>query len=225
MWRLEGHEIDEGELLAPERAERLMEGVRLSEHSAYSISIEGGELDGETAVSRLHPSTLGDGPMDWWPNPVRNVVWKPLGLDAGYQWMILGACLGLVLGGSQALARSLFAQSGRRRREAVEFFSFFGFMTRASAVFGPTLYVFVTAAFDARVAVTSIIDIIIAGTIVLRLGERGRRGSGGGRRRRGPKALGGEMTLLNDVQSRLTRAVGSGISCAPTGLKWLPGLD
>ncbi len=33
------------------------------------------------------------------------------------------------------------------------------------------------------------------------------------------------MTLLNDVQSRLTRAVGSGISCAPTGLKWLPGLD
>ena len=167
MWRLEGHEIDEGELLAPERAERLLEGVRLSEHSAYSISIEGGELDGETAVSRLHPSTLGDGPMDWWPDAVRNVVWKPLGLDAGYQWMILGACLGLVLGGSQALARSLFAQITPETRSG-EFFSFFGFMTRASAVFGPTLYVFVTAAFDARVAVTSIIVIIIAGTIVLR---------------------------------------------------------
>ena len=41
-------------------------------------------------------------------------------------------------------------------------------MTRASAVFGPMLYVFVTAAFDARVAVTSIIVIILAGTIVLR---------------------------------------------------------
>ena len=167
MWREEGHEIAEGELLAPGRAARLLEAVRLSEHSAYTISIEGGELDGENAVARRHPATLGDGPVDWWPETVRNAVWEPLGLDAGYQWMILGICLGLVLGGSQALARSLFAQITPQTRSG-EFFSFFGFMTRASAVFGPTLYVFVTAAFDARVAVTSIIVIIIAGMIVLR---------------------------------------------------------
>ena len=167
MWREEGHEIAEGDLLAPGRAARLLEGVRLSEHSAYTISIEGGGLDGETAVGRQHPATLGDGPVDWWPEAVRNRVWEPLGLDAGYQWMILGICLGLVLGGSQALARSLFAQITPETRSG-EFFSFFGFTTRASAVFGPTLYVFLTAAFDARVAVTSIIVIIIAGMIVLR---------------------------------------------------------
>ena len=167
MWREEGHEIAEGELLPPGRAERLLEGVRLSEHSAYTISIEGGGLDGETAVGRQHPATLGDGPVDWWPEAVRSTVWEPLGLDAGYQWMILGICLGLVLGGSQALARSLFAQITPETRSG-EFFSFFGFTTRASAVFGPTLYVFLTAAFDARVAVTSIIVIIIAGMIVLR---------------------------------------------------------
>ncbi len=167
MWREEGHEIAEGELLPPGRAERLLEGVRLSEHSAYTISIEGGGLDGETAVGRQHPATLGDGPVDWWPEAVRSAVWEPLGLDAGYQWMILGICLGLVLGGSQALARSLFAQITPETRSG-EFFSFFGFTTRASAVFGPTLYVFLTAAFDARVAVTSIIVIIIAGMIVLR---------------------------------------------------------
>ena len=167
MWREEGHEIDEGELIPPGRAAGLLEAVRLSERAAYSISIEGGALDGEKAVGRQHPSTLGDGPMDWWPEAVRSAVWEPLGLDAGYQWMLLGICLGLVLGGSQALARSLFAQITPETRSG-EFFSFFGFMSRASAVFGPTLYVFVTAAFDARVAVTSIIVIIIAGMVVLR---------------------------------------------------------
>ena len=187
MWREEGHEIEEGELLPPGRAARLLEGVRLSEHSAYTISIEGGDLDGETAVGRQHPATLGDGPVDWWPETVRSAVWEPLGLDAGYQWMMLGICLGLVLGGSQALARSLFAKITPETRSG-EFFSFFGFMTRASAVFGPTLYVFLTAAFDARVAVASIIVIILAGMIVLRwvdvaAGERVASAEDAGRRR------------------------------------------
>ena len=186
MWREEGHEIEEGELLPSGRAARLLEGVRLLEYSAYTISIEGGDLDGETAVGRQHPSTLGDGPVDWWPEAVRSAVWGPLGLDAGYQWMILGTCLGLVLGGSQALARSLFAKITPETRSG-EFFSFFGFMTRASAVFGPTLYVFVTAAFDARVAVSAIIVIIIAGMIVLRwvdvaAGERVAAAEDAGRR-------------------------------------------
>ena len=167
MWKRDGHDIEEGERLSSERAKRLLEGVRLSEYSTYGVSIEGGFLDGETAVGPRHPSTLGDGRMDWWPSTVRKVLWEPLGLVVGYQWMLLGVCLGLVLGGSQALARSLFAQITPETRSG-EFFSFFGFMTRASAVFGPTLYVFVTAAFDARVAVTAIIVIIFAGTIALR---------------------------------------------------------
>ena len=167
MWKRDGHDIEEGEQLSPERARRLLEGVRLSEYSTYGVSIEGGSLDGETAVGLRHPSTLGDGRMDWWPSTVRKALWEPLGLVVGYQWMLLGVCLGLVLGGSQALARSLFAQITPETRSG-EFFSFFGFTTRASAVFGPTLYVFVTAAFDARVAVTAIIVIIIAGTIALR---------------------------------------------------------
>ena len=41
-------------------------------------------------------------------------------------------------------------------------------MTRASSVFGPTLYVFATAVFDTRVAVVSILLLIAAGTVVLR---------------------------------------------------------
>ena len=167
MWKRDGHDIEEGEMLSPERARRLLEGVRLSEYSTYGVSMEGGFLDGATAIGSRHPSTLGDGRMDWWPSTVRKALWEPLGLVVGYQWMLLGVCLGLVLGGSQALARSLFAQITPETRSG-EFFSFFGFTTRASAVFGPTLYVFVTAAFDARVAVTAIIVIILAGTIALR---------------------------------------------------------
>ena len=167
LWREEGHAVEEEALLAPAQAERLLEGVRRSSHSAYAILIDGGALDGETGVGVQHPSNLGDGPIDWWPRLLREKLWEPLGLDVGYQWLALGASVGLVLGGSQALARSLFAQITPEARSG-EFFSFFGFVTRASAVFGPTLYVFVTAAFDTRVAVASIAAIIVAGTIALR---------------------------------------------------------
>ena len=168
MWKRDGHDIEEGEQLSPERARRLLEGVRLSEYSSYGVSIEGGSLDGETAVGLRHPSTLGDGRMDLVAeHSPEECCGSRLALVVGYQWMLLGVCLGLVLGGSQALARSLFAQITPETRSG-EFFSFFGFTTRASAVFGPTLYVFVTAAFDARVAVTAITVIILAGTIALR---------------------------------------------------------
>ena len=167
LWRQEGHAVESGALLRPAQAERLVAGVRQSQHSAYAVSIEGGALDGETGVGARHPSILGDGPIDWWPRIVRDRLWEPLGLSVGYQWLALGASVGLVLGGSQALARSLFAQITPEARSG-EFFSFFGFVTRASAVFGPTLYVFVTAAFDTRVAVASIAIIIVAGTIALR---------------------------------------------------------
>ena len=156
-----------GDTLADNVAGLLLEQVRASENSLYGISLAGGGLDGETAVGRLHPSTLGDGPIDWWPALVRLWVWEPLGLDAEYQWLLLGVGVGLVIGGSQALARSLFAQIAPHTRSG-EFFSFFGFMGRVSSVFGPILYVAVTALFDTRLAVVSIMGLIIAGAIVLR---------------------------------------------------------
>ena len=167
IWQLEGSHVQKGDVLSLERTARLLGRAHESKHSAYSVSVWGGALHGRTAVGPLHPSALGDGPMDWWPTTVRKVLWEPLGLDAGYQWVLLGVCLGVVLGGSQALARSLFAQITPETRSG-EFFSFFGFMNRASSVLGPTLYVFVAAAFDTRVAVTAIIAIIAAGTIALR---------------------------------------------------------
>jgi MFS-type transporter involved in bile tolerance (Atg22 family) len=133
---------------------------------AYGVSFRGGDMDGKSALGPAHPAVLGDGTLDWWPTAMRAVLWGPLGLDAGYQWLLLGTSVGLVIGGSQALARSLFAQITPQSRSG-EFFSFFGFMSRMSSVFGPMLYIVATALFDTRVAVTSILIIIVAGAIIL----------------------------------------------------------
>ena len=159
-WTGEVGEIEEGDTLARGRAERLADSVADSPDSAYSISVRGGALNGRAAVGDLHASRLGDGPFDWWPSMVRRWLWEPLGLDAGYQWLFLGSFVGGVIGGSQALARSLFSQITPVARSG-EFFSFFGFMSRASAVLGPLLYVSVTSALDTRAAVTSIALLIL----------------------------------------------------------------
>ena len=164
--RGESWTLSQGVALRPRAVANLPDAIRNAEVFEYSLSIKGGDMDGQSAIGSTHPSVLGQGPIDWWPAMVRSYIWEPLGLDAGYQWLILGVLVGLVIGGSQALARSLFAQITPESRSG-EFFSFFGFMSRASSVFGPMMYVAATAVFDTRVAVTSILLIIIAGTIVL----------------------------------------------------------
>ena len=163
----QGWILAENATVAADVAAGLPAAVDAADDFRYSLSISGGQSDGASAIGALHPSSLGRGPIDWWPAKVRSMLWGPLGLDAGYQWLVLGVLVGLVIGGSQALARSLFAQITPEARSG-EFFSFFGFMSRVSAVFGPTLYIVATAVFDTRVAVTSILLIIVAGTIALK---------------------------------------------------------
>ena len=158
--------IEEGHAFRAPAIADLADAMRGAEGVEYSVSIRGGPLDGESAVGASHPSMLGGGPVDWWPTLARDLVWRPLGLDVGPQWLLLGVMVGCVIGGSQALARSLFAQITPESRSA-EFFSFFGFIGRASSVFGPTLYIAATALFDTRVAVMSILLIIVAGTLAL----------------------------------------------------------
>ena len=176
--------LSEGVALVPRAVRNLPQAIVHAQEFEYSLSISGGDFDGQSAIGTSHPSVLGAGPLDSWPSTVRTYLWKPLGLDSGYQWLLLGALVGMVIGGSQALARSLFAQITPESRSG-EFFSFFGFMSRASAVFGPMMYVAVTAVFDTRVAVTSILLIIIAGTIVLTKVNvaEGIRAAGGAERR------------------------------------------
>ena len=159
-------------LLAEESLSRsqvlaLMEAVRTSELSRFGISVKGGELDGMTGIGPAHPSLLVDeSPLGFWPGTLRDRVWKPLGIAVDIQWLMMGVLVGLVLGGSQALARSLFAYMTPESRSA-EFFGFFGFVGRASAVFGPTLYLLVTGIYDTRAAILAILIIIAVGTLLL----------------------------------------------------------
>ena len=78
-----------------------------------------------------------------------------------------GSSVGLVMGGSQALARSLFSKITPKHRTA-EFFSFFGFAGKASSVIGPMIFVAVSAAMDARVAIMAVCLLIVVGMLSLR---------------------------------------------------------
>ena len=148
-------------------ATELAEAVGSSKLSHFSISIDGGPLDGTRRIGPHHPSNLSQGPIDWWPRAMRTSIWGPLRISVNLQWLILGAFLGTVLGGSQALARSLFAQIVPESRSS-EFFGFFGFIGKASAVFGPMIYLVITGIYDTRLAILAILVIIVAGTVVLR---------------------------------------------------------
>lgn len=134
----------------------------------FSVSIL--HEDGSTYTSNVgidHPTNLGDGVLDFVPENARKFVWDPLGLSVGIQFIILGAAMGSVLGGSQGLARSLFGQMVPETRSA-EFFGFFGFFGKVAALLGPLIYGIMTVMFDSRVGILSIAILILVGAIILR---------------------------------------------------------
>ena len=153
--------------LTTSESHKLLNEVDKSALSRFSIVFQGGPLDSLTSINVNHTAILDNNIINKWPSFVRTNIWSPLNLEAGYQWLILGVLVGTVMGGSQALARSLFAQITPLSRSG-EFFSFFGFMSRASSVIGPTMYILFTSMFDQRIAVSSLLLIIIAGTILLK---------------------------------------------------------
>ena len=166
-WEAEYGHLLGRETLSRSRASDLADAVGTSELSRYSISAKGGPLDGVVGVGPDHPSNLAGGPIDWWPRALRDYLWRPAGISVDYQWLVLGVLVGMVLGGSQALARSLYAYMTPESRSG-EFFGFFGFISRASAVFGPMLYLVFTGVYDTRMAILVVLLIILAGTVLLR---------------------------------------------------------
>ncbi len=111
---------------------------------------------------------IKSGLFSWWPEFIRSIIWIPLGLSVNYQWLILGCMVGLVMGGSQAIARSIFAVMTPVKQSA-EFFSFLGFMSRGATVFGPLLYALVAGYFGARTGIFSVLIFLVAGTIGMQL--------------------------------------------------------
>ena len=166
LWESEIANLLEQEYLSNNDINKFTNILSESKNSKFSASIKMENGTEQSVIGKIHPSSLKGGPLDWWPSLIRNILWDPLNMPAGYQWLLLGVNVGLVMGGSQALARSLFSQISPETRSG-EFFSFFGFMSRASSVFGPILYILVTGMLDTRSAVFSILLLIIGGTIIL----------------------------------------------------------
>ncbi len=83
------------------------------------------------------------------------------------QFFVLGIFIAIVLGGSQAISRSLFAQMVPRGREA-EFFSFYEISERGTSWIGPLVFGLANQIFnDLRIAILSLIFFFIMGLILL----------------------------------------------------------
>tara|TARA_B000000557_G_scaffold264503_1_gene270082 strand:- start:2046 stop:3809 length:1764 start_codon:yes stop_codon:yes gene_type:complete len=134
--------------------------------SRFSYSVEGGELE-DVVVGENHPTSLGDGMLDFIPDTARDWIWAPLGVTVFFQFLLLGAFAGALLGGSQGLARSMFGQMVPETRSA-EFFGFFGFFGKVAALLGPLIYALMTVWFDSRVGIFAISLLIVAGALLLR---------------------------------------------------------
>ncbi|MCH1540928.1 MAG: MFS transporter [Candidatus Poseidonia sp.] len=137
------------------------------DESRFSYSIVNGTLGNATSVGVNHPTSLGDGKLDFIPKTVRSLVWAPLGMTVFFQFLLLGVFAGALLGGSQGLARSMFGQMVPETRSA-EFFGFFGFFGKVAALLGPLIYALMTVWFDSRVGIFAISLLIVAGAIILR---------------------------------------------------------
>jgi UMF1 family MFS transporter len=83
------------------------------------------------------------------------------------QFFVLGACIALVMGGSQAISRSLFAQMIPHGKEA-EFFSFYEISDRGTSWVGPLIFGLMNQWFgNLRLAILSLIFFFVVGLIIL----------------------------------------------------------
>jgi len=82
-------------------------------------------------------------------------------------FLVLAGCIGFVLGGSQALSRSLFAQLIPRDREA-EYFSLYEVSNGASSVLGPLIFA-ITLQFmgSYRLAILALVIFFAIGGVLL----------------------------------------------------------
>ena len=104
------------------------------------------------------------------------VIWSAVVIYAYYglrgdnrvvEFMLLGVVIALVLGGSQAISRSLFAQMIPSGREA-EFYSFYEISDRGTSWIGPLLFGLMNQIFGSlRPAILSLIFFFIVGLITL----------------------------------------------------------
>tara|TARA_Y100001980_G_C14556414_1_gene347825 strand:+ start:3831 stop:5828 length:1998 start_codon:yes stop_codon:yes gene_type:complete len=150
--------------LTEEEAAAMVLSFNTTSDHRFSIHFKGGAQDNKAEIGDRHPTIIDQGGyVDWWPETMRNYVWEPLGISVSLQWIILGFFVGCVMGAAGAQARSMFTMLIPKSR-TTEFFGFFGFIGKAAAMIGPFLYAAAAGLFDDRMAIVSIVIVIIAGT-------------------------------------------------------------
>lgn len=89
------------------------------------------------------------------------------GTTATTEFFILGIFIAIVLGGSQAISRSLFAQMIPKGKEA-EFFSFYEISERGTSWIGPLIFGLANQIYgDLRIAILSLIFFFVVGLLLL----------------------------------------------------------
>jgi UMF1 family MFS transporter len=83
------------------------------------------------------------------------------------EFWLLGAAIALVLGGTQALSRSLFSQMIPKDQEA-EFYGFYEISERGTSWIGPLVFGLVNQRFQSlRLGILSVVTFFVAGLVVL----------------------------------------------------------
>jgi UMF1 family MFS transporter len=102
-----------------------------------------------------------------WLGVVLAAFWLPAGEPLPF--MLLGAAIGLVLGGSQALSRSLFSQLIPEGKEG-EYYGFYEISDRGTSWIGPLAFGLVFQLTDSyRIGIVSLVIFFVVGAILLAL--------------------------------------------------------
>jgi UMF1 family MFS transporter len=100
-----------------------------------------------------------------WLGVVVAAFWLPAGEPVPF--MLLGAAIGLVLGGSQALSRSLFAQLIPEGKEG-EYYGFYEISDKGTSWLGPLAFGLVFQLTNSyRVGIVSLVVFFVVGGILL----------------------------------------------------------
>ena len=119
-----------------------------------------GALAGRVGAQRAVLISLG-----LWSLVVIQAYFLPEGAAA--QFLILGAFVGLVMGGTQALSRSLYG-SMIPEAACAEFYGFYSVFSKFSAIWGPFIFGLVSdVTGSARCAILSLIALLILGAALL----------------------------------------------------------
>ena len=80
--------------------------------SRFSLSVQNGSMAGFYAGDD-HPTSLGDGPVDFIPEKARQWIWEPLNMGISVQWLFIGMGAGFLLGGCKAWPAPLLSNGPR----------------------------------------------------------------------------------------------------------------